>query len=55
MTNEPIWNQFLTERDKQVFAAERHIVGTRRKGPNPNWSSRAARRLRDLARLTQAQ
>lgn len=32
---------------KQVFAAEResHIEGTRRKGPIPNWSSRAGRRL----------
>jgi hypothetical protein len=39
--------------DKQVFAAAQHIVGHRRKGMHPNWSSRAARRLRDLERLTQ--
>jgi len=40
--------------DTQVFAAEKHIIGTRRKGPHPNWSSRAARRLRRLERLAQA-
>jgi hypothetical protein len=39
--------------DKQVFAAAHHIVGTRRKGPDPNWSSRAGRRLKELQRLTQ--
>jgi hypothetical protein len=40
--------------DHQVTAAgaSSHIVGTRRKGPNPNWTSRAARRLRDLERLS---
>jgi hypothetical protein len=38
---------------KQVFAAERHIVGTRRKGSDPNWSSRAARRLQEMARMSQ--
>src|SRR5579863_1614459 len=27
--------------DKQVFAAAHHIQGTRRKGMNPHWSSRA--------------
>jgi len=37
--------------DKQVFAAERHIVGTRRKGNNPNWSSRAGRRLQEIERM----
>jgi hypothetical protein len=35
--------------DKQVFAAEHHIVGTRRKGMNPHWSSRAGRRLMQLS------
>jgi len=39
--------------DKQVFAAARYIVGTRRKGNNPNWSSRAARRLKEIEHLTQ--
>lgn len=34
--------------DKQVFAAERHIIGIRRKGNNPNWSSRAGRRLKEI-------
>jgi len=33
---------------KQVFAAEHHIQGTRRKG-KVNWSSRAARRLANMA------
>lgn len=35
---------------KQVFALEQgpHIVGTRRKGAIPNWSSRAARRIANL-------
>lgn len=37
--------------DKQVFAAATHIVGTRRKGPHPNWSSRACRRIRQVERL----
>jgi len=37
--------------DKQVFAAAHHIVGTRRKGMNPHWSSRAGRRLKQLERL----
>lgn len=41
--------------DKQVFAAERHIVGTRRKGNNPNWTSRAGRRLKEIERLSQAE
>jgi hypothetical protein len=43
--------------DKQVFAAVHHIDGTRRKGMNPNWSSRAGRRLKQmehLARIAQA-
>jgi hypothetical protein len=30
---------------KQVFAAENHIQGERRKGKDPNWSSRAGKRL----------
>jgi hypothetical protein len=34
--------------DKQVFAVERHLIGTRRKGMAPNWSSRAGRRLKQL-------
>jgi hypothetical protein len=36
---------------KQVFAAahQNHIVGTRRKGPVPNWSSRTALRLAHMA------
>ncbi|HEY2406880.1 MAG TPA: hypothetical protein VGI10_12805 [Polyangiaceae bacterium] len=37
--------------DKQVFAAEHHIEGTRRKGMTPHWSSRAGRRLAQLARM----
>jgi hypothetical protein len=41
--------------DKQVFAAADHIIGTRRKGMHPNWSSRAGRRLRELERLVQTQ
>lgn len=41
--------------DKQVFAAARHIQGTRRKGMNPNWSSRAGRRLREMEQLAKAQ
>jgi hypothetical protein len=39
--------------DKQVFAAALHIIGTRRKGNNPNWSSRAGRRLKEIERLDQ--
>jgi len=39
--------------DKQAFAAAQHIVGTRRKGMSPNWSSRAGRRLEELERLAQ--
>jgi hypothetical protein len=39
--------------DKQVFAAEHHLIGTRRKGMNPNWSSRAGRRLKELQHLSQ--
>jgi hypothetical protein len=39
--------------DKQVFAAAHHIVGTRRKGNNPNWSSQAGRRLKELQHLAQ--
>jgi hypothetical protein len=39
--------------DKQVFAAAHHLVGTRRKGMHPNWSSRAGRRLKELERLSQ--
>lgn len=34
--------------DKGRFAAANHIVGTRRKGEKPNWSSRAAKRLREI-------
>ncbi len=36
---------------RQVFAAglQTHIEGTRRKGPLPNWSSRAGRRIANLA------
>jgi hypothetical protein len=37
--------------DKQVFAAAQHIIGTRRKGMRPNWSSRAGRRLKELELL----
>ena len=37
--------------DKQVFAAAHHIVGTRRKGVRPHWSSRAGRRLRQMEHL----
>jgi hypothetical protein len=37
--------------DRQVFAAARHLIGTRRKGMHPNWSSRAGRRLRQLEHL----
>jgi len=40
--------------DKQVFALARHIAGTRRKGDNPNWSSRAYRRLKQMQELAQA-
>ena len=36
-----------------VFAAANHIIGTRRKGMNPNWSSRAGRRLQRLEQLAQ--
>jgi hypothetical protein len=39
--------------DKQVFAAAHHIVGTRRKGNNPSWSSRAGRRLKQMEHLAQ--
>ena len=39
--------------DKQVFAAAHHLMGTRRKGMHPNWSSRAGRRLKQLERLAQ--
>jgi hypothetical protein len=39
--------------DKEVTAAASHIVGTRRKGNNPNWSSRAGRRLREIEKLNQ--
>jgi hypothetical protein len=39
--------------DSQVFAAAHHLMGTRRKGMHPNWSSRAGRRLKQLERLTQ--
>lgn len=34
---------------KQVFAAAHHIEGTRSKGMDPHWSSRAGRRLAQLA------
>jgi hypothetical protein len=37
--------------DKQVFAIAHHIVGHRRKGTVPNWSSRAARRLKLMEHL----
>jgi hypothetical protein len=39
--------------DRQVFAAAHHLIGTRRKGMHPNWSSRAGRRLKQLERLAQ--
>ena len=39
--------------EKQVFAVSKHIMGTRRKGNDPNWSSRAARRLREIERMSQ--
>lgn len=35
---------------KQVFAVADHMIGTRRKGMHPNWSSRAGRRLQLLER-----
>ena len=41
--------------DKQVFAAAHHLIGTRRKGMQPHWSSRAGRRLKEIERLGQAQ
>jgi hypothetical protein len=37
--------------ERQVFAVANHIVGHRRKGMHPNWSSRAGRRLAELERL----
>ena len=37
--------------DRQVFAAAHHLIGTRRKGMHPNWSSRAGRRLKQLEHL----
>ena len=40
--------------DRQVFAAADHIIGTRRKGMNPNWTSRAYRRLQQLEQQNQA-
>jgi len=40
--------------DQQVFGAMQKIVGIRRKGMHPNWSSRADRRWRDIEHLTQA-
>ncbi|WP_353063800.1 hypothetical protein RBB77_21465 [Tunturibacter psychrotolerans] len=39
--------------EKQVTAAASHIVGTRRKGNDPNWSSRAGRRLKEIERMDQ--
>jgi hypothetical protein len=39
--------------DKQVFAAAHYLIGTRRKGMHPNWSSRAGRRLKELEHLAQ--
>jgi hypothetical protein len=39
--------------DKQVSAAAHHLIGTRRKGMHPNWSSRAGRRLKELEHLAQ--
>jgi hypothetical protein len=39
--------------DRQVFAVAHHLMGTRRKGMDPNWSSRAGRRLKELDRLSQ--
>jgi hypothetical protein len=45
--------------DKQITAAgsrtaaASHIVGTRRKGNDPNWSSRAGRRLAEIEKLDQ--
>jgi len=40
---------------KQAFAIENHLIGTRRKGMHPHWSSRAGRRLKELADLSQRQ
>jgi hypothetical protein len=40
--------------DRQVFAAAHHLVGTRRKGMQPHWSSRAGRRLKKLGQLAEA-
>jgi len=39
--------------DTQVFAAAHHLMGTRRKGMHPNWSSRAGRRLKELEAVAQ--
>ena len=39
---------------KQVFAAAKHLIGTRRKGMSPNWSSRAGKRLQMLQDLYSA-
>ncbi|HEX6896715.1 MAG TPA: hypothetical protein VF146_15650 [Bryobacteraceae bacterium] len=42
--------------EKEVDAAAPHfILGTRRKGMNPHWSSRAARRLRQMGHGAQVQ
>src|SRR5579872_835116 len=37
--------------EKQVFAAEHYIEGTRRKGMKPHWSSRAGRRLQQMEHM----
>jgi hypothetical protein len=41
--------------DRQVTAAAKYIVGTRRRGCDPNWSSRAAKRLREIERMNQTE
>ena len=38
-------------RDKQVYAVANHVAGTRRKGSDPHWSSRAGRRLKQMQQL----
>jgi hypothetical protein len=45
--------QVFAAGDKQASAAARLIVGTRRKGNDPNWSSRAGRRLKEIEHLDQ--
>jgi hypothetical protein len=40
--------------EKQVFAAAHHVMGSRRKGSHPHWSSRAGRRLKQMEYVIQA-